>query len=168
MGILDGYDVPMRRTILFGLITLSISFLLLLVPSTSAVQHKAIIDTAHELDDTFIDLAVLLTMLNTIIGRLLNDFPMNVKGMVYNIQVLLYLTHLLTLLKEEYNSGMSLPRYKAYQMYFMSLFSIFGVSMSKKLSNNSPIIATISNFILMVFAIYCGNVLYVTLGRPGE
>ncbi len=165
----------MKSKLLIGGAVL-IVLLLLVTPSISAIKYRIIseenqikLKELKDANNNFIDIAVLLTILNVLIARLLNGFPMNIRGIISTLQVLIYAASLLMLVKTEYTSGMSLTRYKAYQGYFASLFSIVTIIEAKLLSNKPlkmPMLLA-SYFIFYLLAQYLGNILYVALGRPG-
>jgi hypothetical protein len=105
--------------------------------------------------------------------RLIAGFDYNKKGMIFTLYFLVYFVFLARGLQQEITTGETIiPRYTAYQIYFMSLFSIFTVTLSKKIGNNpSNLVTTIMSvfiFLGMLFCRYLGNMLYVFLGRPSE
>jgi len=149
-------------------------FLMIFTPSISAIQVHTIMDAntkTHIDTENFVDIAVILTILNIILMKMAAGFPMNAKGAMNTVYIMVYLFSLIQLVKQEYSSGEQIPRYKAYQLYFSSLFSIVNVIIAKSLADVSPrISATI--MVLLFFVItfltrYLGNTLYVLLGRPG-
>ena len=146
--------------------------LLLASPSISAIEYRTAYDTNKaklNINEGFIDIAILLTMINVVIARLLNGFPLSIKGAINTVQVFVYVMSLLVVLKQEYKAGMSLPRYKAYQGYFASLFSIFNIILVKALPDTKMkvIVAEVLLFVSLLLAKYLGNILYVALGKPG-
>lgn len=159
--------------LLFGAIF--IFLLLLTTSSVSAIEYKSAVDAnTTKLKQSltnggFVDIALLLTILNVIIVRVLNGLPMIIRGVISTVEIILFILYNLQIAKQEYQSGMSLPRYKAYWSYFSSLFSIISLLIVKSIPGKfSKIVVTQILFVIsMLLAKYLGNILYVALDRPG-
>jgi hypothetical protein len=160
----------MKRKFFFGI--MAVAFLILIVPSISAIEyHTTIVTNIAKLqENNFIDIAAILTVFNLIIARLITGFQGNIKGIIYTAEITLSILSYIKLIKDEYKNGMSVPRYKAYQSYFESLFGILSILVIKLLPKNFPKITTILSEILLFITLflskYLGNKLYVVLGRP--
>ena len=104
----------MKRIKLLVVVTFTI-FLVTTAPFSSAIEHHAAIDTFKQkiIANGFIDIALLLTILNIIIVRTLAGFPGSLRSMIYNVQVIIYILSLMQIIKQEYKTGEIQPRYKA-------------------------------------------------------
>ena len=160
----------MKKKILFGVIIAA--SLILIVPSISAVEYQTVLETskAKLQGNNFIDIAAILTVINIIIARMVSGFQGNIRGVIYTAEVALSILAYIKLIKDAYDSGMSVPRYKAYQAYFQSLFAIISIIFVKSLPDTVPkikvMITQVLFFVILFLSKYLGNMLYVALGRP--
>lgn len=163
------------ESIVFGAIFVII--LSLMTPSISALkfqlvkqehQNQFIRDAA----ETVVDIPLFLSIVNFIIMRLIAGFQFTKQGMFFSAYYLVYLLLFIRIFQQELATGQTIPRYTAYQTYFISLFSIFSSVLAKKIkgtaSNLVLTVAALAVFIGTYFCKYLGNMLYVLLGRPSE